>query len=54
MKRRPVRVIRTAPPSKLNDVIAVVGGLALYALFVLWLHARWFGVWPLPLAVAIG
>jgi uncharacterized membrane protein len=49
MKRRPVRVIRTAPPSKLNDVIAVVGGLALYALFVLWLHARWFGVWPLLL-----
>lgn len=54
MNRRPVRVIRTAPPSKLNDAIAVVGGLALYALFVLWLHASWFGVWPLPLAVAIG
>jgi uncharacterized membrane protein len=29
-----------APPSKRNDLIAVVAGLALYAVFVLWLH-RW-------------
>jgi uncharacterized membrane protein len=49
MKRRPVRVIRTAPPSGFNDLIAVVAGLALYAVFVVWLHARWFGVSPLPL-----
>ena len=27
-----------------NDVIAVVGGLATYAAFILGLHARWFGV----------
>jgi hypothetical protein len=31
-----------------NDAVAVIGGLALYALFVLWLHVRWFGVSPLP------
>jgi uncharacterized membrane protein len=48
MKRRPVRVIRTAPPTGFNDLISVVVGLALYAVFVLWLHAKWFGVWPLP------
>jgi uncharacterized membrane protein len=48
MKRRPVRVIRTAPPSGFNDLIAVVAGLALYAVFAAWLHARWFGVSPLP------
>jgi uncharacterized membrane protein len=48
MKRRPVRTTRTAPPTGFNDLIAVIVGLALYAVFVLWLHARWFGVWPLP------
>jgi uncharacterized membrane protein len=48
MKRRPVRIIRTAPPTGFNDLIAVIVGLALYAVFVLWLHAKWFGVWPLP------
>jgi uncharacterized membrane protein len=47
---RPVRTIRTAPPSKLNDLTAVVLGLALYAVFALWLHARLFGVPPLNLA----
>jgi uncharacterized membrane protein len=29
-----------------NDAIAVVGGLALYAAFVLWLHAWLIGVSP--------
>jgi uncharacterized membrane protein len=48
MKWRPVRVIRTAPQRPVNDVIAVVVGLALYVVFLLWLHARWFGVYPLP------
>lgn len=47
-KRRTVRPIPGAPPSKMNDVIAVVGGLALYVIFVLWLHVRLFGVSPLP------
>jgi uncharacterized membrane protein len=47
-KRRVVRPIPTAPPAKMNDVIAVVAGLAIYAVFVLWLHVRLFGVSPLP------
>ena len=50
LKRRPARPLRALPASGANDAIAVVGGLALYALFVLWLHAKWFGVTPLPVA----
>lgn len=46
LKRRPVRAIRAAPASPLNDVIAVVAGLALYAAFVLWLHQWLIGVSP--------
>jgi len=48
-KRRVVRPIRTAPPGKMNDVIAVVGGLAIYVMFVMGLHARLFGVSPFPM-----
>ncbi len=47
LERRPARPIRVLPSSPANDVIVVVGGLALYAIFILWLHARWFGVSPL-------
>ncbi len=47
LERRPARPIRVLPSSSANDVIVVVGGLALYAIFILWLHARWFGVAPL-------
>ena len=47
LERRPARPIRVLPSSPANDVIVVVGGLALYAIFILWLHARWFGVAPL-------
>lgn len=32
------------PRTALNDVIAVVGGLALYVAFVLWLHTRLIGM----------
>ncbi len=46
---RTPRPIAAAPPGKLNDVIAVVAGLAVYAVFVLWLHARWIGVQPVAL-----
>lgn len=46
LKRRPVRAIRTAPTTPLNDVIAVAAGLALYAAFVLWLHLWLIGVSP--------
>lgn len=45
-KRRPPQVMRTAPPGRLNDAIAVVVGLAVYALFITWAHARLFGVAP--------
>lgn len=45
---RTQRAIQTAPPSRFNDVIALVAGLALYVVFVFWLHARWIGVQPLP------
>ena len=44
LKRRAPRPIRTAPPSAANDVIAVLAGLALYVLTVLWLHRRLIGV----------
>ena len=53
--RRPVRPLHTAPPSKLNDLIAVVAGLVIYFAFAFWLHVRWIGVSPfvitLPQAV---
>ena len=44
LERRPARPIRTLPVSPVNDLIVVVGGLALYAAFMLWLHAMWIGV----------
>ena len=45
-KRQP-RQIPGAPPSKFNDWIAIVVGLALYIAFFLWLHERLFGVSPI-------
>lgn len=47
LKRRPARPTPGLPASKLNDVIAVVGGLAIYAVFVAWAHVRLFGVSPM-------
>ncbi len=47
LKRRPPQPLRTAPAGRLNDVIAVVLGLALYAWFIGWAHVRLFGVSPL-------
>jgi uncharacterized membrane protein len=46
LKHRP-QELRTAPPGRFNDLIAVVLGLALYALFIGWAHVRLFGVSPL-------
>ena len=46
LKRRPQRPLRTAPARPLNDVIAIVGGLVVYAAFVGWLHAWLIGVSP--------
>ena len=44
MKHRMQRPVPSVPPSRANDLIAVVGGLALYAAFVLWLHGWLIGV----------
>jgi len=44
MKRRTQRPVPGIPPSRANDLMAVVGGLALYAAFVLWLHGWLIGV----------
>ena len=48
LAQRPARRMIALPASPANDIIAVVGGLALYAVFILWLHARWFGVPAMP------
>jgi uncharacterized membrane protein len=48
VKRRAMpQVLRTAPPGPWNDAIAVVLGLAVYALLIGWAHVRLFGVSPL-------
>jgi uncharacterized membrane protein len=48
VKRRPVaRAVPGAPPKPANDAIAVLGGLALYAVFLLWGHRWLIGVSPL-------
>jgi uncharacterized membrane protein len=48
LKRRPVRAITSAPPGPWNDVIAVVGGLAIYGLMLNGGHALLIGM-PLVL-----
>ena len=51
VKRRPPDAVRAppgAPPGPMNDAIALVGGLAVFALTVFWLHRVAFGVSPLP------
>ena len=48
VKRRAPRAIPGAPPRPFNDVIVVVVGLALYALFLFGAHRWLFGVSPLP------
>jgi uncharacterized membrane protein len=47
LKRRPAQVLRTAPPGRWNDAIAIALGLVVYALFLGWAHLRLFGVSPL-------
>jgi uncharacterized membrane protein len=47
LKRRPARPMAlTAPATGFNDVLAIVGGLALYWAFTFHLHQRWIGVAP--------
>ena len=47
VKRRPVRAVPIGAARPINDVIALVGGLLIYAVFVVWLHAWLIGVSPL-------
>jgi uncharacterized membrane protein len=48
LKRRSTpRAPPSAPPGRWNDAIAVVLGLAIYALLIGWAHVRLFGVSPL-------
>lgn len=46
-KRRVARPIPGAPPSSMNDAIAVVGGLAVYVLTLLWGHRVMTGISPI-------
>ena len=46
IKRRAPRATPSLPPLAINDAVVVVGGLALYALFIGGWHARFFGVAP--------
>jgi uncharacterized membrane protein len=47
LKRRTPLPVPGAPPSRLNDVLAIVLGLGLYIAFVLWLHVMLIGVSPI-------
>ncbi len=47
MSHRVQRPLHELPAGALNDLVAIVGGLALYAAFVLKLHVWLFGVAPI-------
>lgn len=47
LKRRTVRAVPGAPAGPANDLIAVIGGLVLYAVFLLWAHRWLIGVSPI-------
>ena len=47
VKRRPAPATPAARPSIVNDAVVILAGLALYALFLMVLHTRLFGVAPL-------
>jgi uncharacterized membrane protein len=44
VKRRAPRPVPGLPGSAVNDVIVIVGGLALYAAFAMWLHPLLIGM----------
>jgi uncharacterized membrane protein len=44
LARRPARAVPALPGSRANDAIVIVGGLAIYAAFALWLHPLLIGV----------
>jgi len=47
LKRRTPRATPGAPAAAVNDAIALVGGLGLYVVFVLWAHRWLIGVSPI-------
>lgn len=47
LKRRPARATPSAAPGRFNDLIAIVAGLAIYVVFVMWGHVHLIGVSPL-------
>lgn len=47
LKRRQGPPVMRLSASRWNDAIAVIAGLGLYALFLLWAHRWLFGVSPL-------
>jgi len=46
-RRAVPRRIRATAPSRLNDAIAVIGGLAIYVIVIAWAHQRFLGVAPM-------
>jgi uncharacterized membrane protein len=46
LKRRP-QILPMAPRGRFNDLIAIVGGLVLYVIFIGWAHRWLIGVSPL-------
>jgi len=44
VQRKPVV---TGAPSRMNDVLAIVGGLVLYVVVIAWAHQRFIGVPPM-------
>lgn len=47
LRQRVGAAVRTAPDSPYNDFIAVLMGLALYGLFIVWLHEWMMGLAPI-------
>lgn len=47
VKRRPQAIVVIGSEAVRNDLIAVVGGLAVYVIFVFWLHRVLIGVAPM-------
>ncbi len=47
LKRRVGPPVPGAPPSRTNDAIAIIGGVAVYLLFLFWLHRVLIGVAPI-------
>lgn len=45
-RARPARTLPGAPPSRWNDAIAVVAGIGIYLLMVLWAHRWLIGIAP--------